>query len=161
MELMVRLANRVSLETLLIVVGYTAFFLRVVTFVEWQTQDWGLMVGGAVLLTIVWAVGMYHARLKCCVAEYCGRRPAFPLYCLWPLQSMLLVGGLLVIAGCCATLGLFATLAVVACVTLCLLPSDAAMLVALVVGVLPGCILGFLLAVSVVSKLGPQWLKLT
>lgn len=161
MELMIRLANRVNLETILIVVGYVAVFLRLVTMVDWPLNDRGLLIGCAILMTTVWAVGMYHARLRWCVADYCGRRPSFPVYCLWPLQSMLLVGGLLVIAGSCVILGLIATLAGVLCVTLCLVQSEVALVVALVVGSLPGCIVGFLLAIAVVSKLGSQWLKLT
>jgi hypothetical protein len=161
MEQMIRVANRVNLETLLIVIGYAAVMLRLVTLVDWQMGQQELLVGGAILLAMIWAAGMYHARLKWCVADYCGRRPSFPIYCLWPLQSMAIVGGLLLVGGCCAILGLAATLGGAICVTLCLLPSETGLTVALVVGSLPGCIVGFLLAMSVVTQLGRSWLKLT
>jgi hypothetical protein len=161
MELMIRLANRVNLETMLIVVGYVAVFLRLVMMVDWPLNDRGLLIGCVILMTMVWAVGMYHARLRWCVAVYCGRRPPFPLYCLWPLQSMLIVGSLLVVAGSCAVLGLIVTLGCVMCVTYCLVQSEFALVVTMIVGALPGCIVGFLLAISVGSKLGSHWLKLT
>lgn len=161
MEQMIRAANRVNLETILIVIAYTAIFLRLVTVIDWQMGEWSVLVGGLILLTMVWAVGMYHARLKWCVADYQGRRPSFPVYCLWPLQSMLVVGGIFVLAGGTAMLGLSATLACVTCLTYCLLQSEIGLVVGAVIGTLPGCIIGFLLAMSVVSRLGYHWLRLT
>ncbi|MDP1562567.1 MAG: hypothetical protein Q8M16_14410 [Pirellulaceae bacterium] len=161
MEQIFRVANRVNIETMLIVIAYAAVFLRLVTIIDWQMNEWATLIGGLIVLSIVWAVGMYHARLKWCVADYYGRRPSFPLYCLWPLQSMLLIGGLLLIGGCCAALGFSATLACVTFLTLCIVQSEAGFVVGALIGTLPGCIAGFLLATSVISKLGYCWLRLT
>jgi hypothetical protein len=147
----VRMANRLSLETLLMIVAYTAILLSVVGTLQWMT----------VFLAILCAVGIYHARLKVCAADYYGRRPPVGLSWLWPVQSMVVVAGLMVIGCLCLSLSLAVTLGVVYGFMLLIVDRELAIVMTAFVGTLPGSMLGTLIATAVVTRLGKSWLRLT
>jgi len=161
LEYVLRMANRVTVETLLLVMAYAAVLLKLVFAVPWDALEWDLRHWAVMLVIGIWAVGMYHARLKVCVAEYYGQRPSLSLYCFWPLMSMVAVGGLLVVAGLCLVLCVASTVAAVALLAVLLVGSEAGVVLAVIVGTLPGSLLGVILATSVVGRLAPHWLRLT
>jgi len=147
----VRMANRLTLETLLMIIAYTAILLSVVGTLQWLT----------VFLAILCAVGIYHARLKVCAADYYGRRPSVGLSWLWPVQSMIVVTSLLAIGSTCLIVSLAVTLSVVYGFMLLLVDRDLAIALTAFVGTLPGCCVGAITAAAVVTKLGKNWLRLT
>lgn len=157
----IRSANRVDLETILIVIAYAAVFLRLATLVDWDMAERFVMLGSVLVLGLVWAGGIFHARMRRCVADHLGRRPTFPLYWLWPLQSMLLLGGLFVLAVGSLLIGLAVTLACFSAISVVVLQNEIGVFLGIVMGALPGSLLGIVLASSVVTKLGYYWLKLT
>lgn len=161
LEYVLRMANRVTVETLLLVVAYAAVLLKLVFAVPWDAREWDLRHWAVILLVGIWAVGMYHARLKVCVAEYYGQRPALSLYCFWPLMSMVAVAGLLLVAALCMVACVTAAVAAVAVLAVLMAGSEVGLVLAVIVGTLPGSLLGVILATSVVGRLAPQWLRLT
>lgn len=161
LEYVLRMANRLTVETLLLVMAYAAVLLKLVFAVPWDAIEWDLRHWSVMLVIGIWAVGMYHARLKVCVAEYYGERPPLSLYCFWPLMSMLAVAGLLGVAALCLLVCVSATVAAVAVLAILMAGSEAGLVLAIIVGTLPGSLLGVILATSVVSRLAPQWLRLT
>ncbi|MBL8888918.1 MAG: hypothetical protein JNL67_02995 [Planctomycetaceae bacterium] len=160
-EKVIRSANRVDLETVLIVIAYAAVFLRLVALLDWEKAERFLMLGSTLVLGLVWAGGIFHARMRWCVADQLGRRPTFPLYWLWPLHSMLLLSGLLVLAIGSWLLGLIVSLACFTAVSVLVVQNEIGVFLGVVMGALPGALLGIVLASSVVTKLGHYWLKLT
>jgi len=145
-----RMANRLTLELLLMVIAYAAVMLSMVATLGWTT----------VIVAGIAAIGIYHARMRFCAANYYGQRTPMPVYWLWPLQSMFVIAALLLIGVVCWCLGLGAALTVTFAMTMLFAAPEVAMLVATIVGAIPGCCFGVILAVAVMGELGKHWLRL-
>jgi hypothetical protein len=145
-----KMANRVSVEMLMMVIAYGAILLSMTEYLSWFT----------VFLAVICALGIYHARMRMCAAAYYGRKSPLVMFWLSPLYSMVIVTALMAAATFCVALGFSATVVVAGGLTFLFAGPDYAMTIAVFVAIIPGVCLGVILAVSVVSELGKRWLKL-
>lgn len=145
-----RLANRLSVYNLLVILSYTSVLFSLFNVLQVAVFPLALFL----------AFGIYHANLLIHCAEYYGRPIPVYAHWLWPITSALLAFGLMVLGLLCllfgAGLGFGGALIFIS--PFC--SFEESLPIAAVTGAIPGICLGVMLASSAIVANGKRWLKL-
>ena len=145
-----RMANRLSINTLLVVIVYAAILLSLLPYLGW----------GTFVLAVAAAFGIYHANLRIQAAAYYQRPVAYHWHYLWPLYSafwglfLAAMGIFGVFLG--AVVGFFAAVFL----SMPFYSQDDSLVIGVFLGILPGLCAGVILGSNVVTYFGKHLLKL-